>query len=101
MRDQKKRKELVKRLTATIKEMEVNQLLVLKRGDIIQDEDRPLYSLVYKELKQAKFYLEGGGDYEKTVKHLHHLLHEKQRDFILDVLDTMAYPKLQLLTEYY
>ena len=98
MKPKNKRKELLKLLDKSIKEMEDNRLLLLIREDIIHREDNHLYKEMYHVLKEFRDRLHDGEDAEVILEEKTDVI-DKNRSFFMDLFDTHSYPKLFELYE--
>ena len=93
------RKELLRLLNKSVKEMEDNRLLLLIREDIIHQEDNYLYKEMYHALRKLRDRLKGG---ESAVIIMREKIDVfvKHESFFMDLFDTHSYPNLFELYEY-
>lgn len=81
-------------------EMETQQVVLLKRGDLIEREKLPLFKEMYEEIKEIRTYLETGGAIEKAYRHLQMNVFMKHEAFFMDLFETKSFPELFELFEY-
>lgn len=89
--------DLIKR---SLKEMEEKQVIQLLRGDLIGENERPLYRLMYKEFKEVQSFLKEGGSVDKAKRYLSMEIFDKRESFFMDLFDTNEFPILFELFEY-
>ena len=93
------RKELLKLLNKSVKELEDNRLLLLIREDIIHQEDNHLYKEIYHELKNLRDRLKDGANAASIMKEKIDVF-EKHQSFFMDLFDTHEYPNMFDLYEF-
>lgn len=86
-------------LTKAIDEMKQNKVVLLTRGDLIREEQIPLYSELMKEFEEAKRHLMNTGDVQMTYRYLFSNVFMKHESFFMDLFETKKFPHLFELFE--
>lgn len=81
-------------LSKAIQEMKEKQTVLLTRGDLIKEEQIPLYKNSYKELIEAKWFLKQTGDVKATYRYLTMNVFMKNESFFMDLFETNEFPRL-------
>lgn len=77
-----------------ISEMNEKKTILVTRGDLIKEEQIPLYKEAVQELKEVIWYLRQGGNTNDAYRHLSMNLFMKYESFFMDLFETNEFPKL-------
>lgn len=84
----------IEHMTKAIQEMKEKQVVLLKRGDLIKEEQIPLYKEVLNELIETKWYLRQIGNVKEAYRYLQLNVFMKHESFFMDLFETNEFPSL-------
>lgn len=91
--------EWLKHLENAINEMLKKYVVILKRGDLIDEEKIPLYKETIHELIDTERFLGGKGTPNEVYRHLQLNVFMKHESFFMDLFETNEFPQLFELFE--
>ena len=99
-KDRIKRKAWTTLLNKALEEMNSNQVVLLKRGDLFDDQAKVTYKKIYEELHDMHKQIKEGGDLQQAYRYLQLSVFNKEESFCMDLFQTKRFPVLFELFEY-
>lgn len=95
-----KKEQLIQLLEQTLEELKNNQLILLKRGDVVESSQKHLYKETSNELETVKEFVETNGDVTQAYRFMQINLFMKHENFYMNLFDTKMFPRLFELFEF-
>ena len=98
--ESKRKNEFISLINKALSEMKQNQVILLKRGDLIDDDQRNLYKDMDREIEEVRRFVRNGGTVKEGYRHLQMNIFMKHETFFMNLFETQNFPVLFELFEY-